>query len=199
MSMVFVGGSRHISHLPDQARERLDNIVGRGLPVVVGDAAGADKAVQRHLRDAGYRNVAVFCSGDAPRNNLGAWQIRKIVPPAGAKGFSFYAAKDREMAKVASFGLMIWDGESPGTALNVLRLVRDGRKTVLIDVPRSHTITFRSIGDWTRFIARCDPRIVDELKARATHEEWTAMEEEVPHAANGFKNLGEFTTEINSA
>ena len=45
MSTVFIGGSRHVSRLPAQAKERLNNIIGSGFRVVVGDAAGADKAV----------------------------------------------------------------------------------------------------------------------------------------------------------
>jgi hypothetical protein len=46
---VFIGGSRHITRLEAVGRRRLDRIVEKGLPVVIGDANGADKAVQRYL------------------------------------------------------------------------------------------------------------------------------------------------------
>jgi probable addiction module antidote protein len=47
MNTVFIGGSRHVSRLPAPAKERLDNIVKSGFHIVVGDANGADKAVQK--------------------------------------------------------------------------------------------------------------------------------------------------------
>ena len=40
------------------------------------------------------------------------------------------------MAQQAEFGLMIWDGKSPGTVLNILRLVRGSKKAVLVSVCR---------------------------------------------------------------
>jgi predicted Rossmann fold nucleotide-binding protein DprA/Smf involved in DNA uptake len=74
MSTVFIGGSRHVARLSDQVKERLNNIIGNAFRIVVGDAAGADKAVQKYLLDASYPHVTVFCSGDRPRNNLGLWE-----------------------------------------------------------------------------------------------------------------------------
>ncbi len=38
---------------PPNARERLNNVVESGFPVLVGDANGADKAVQKHLVGCG--------------------------------------------------------------------------------------------------------------------------------------------------
>lgn len=48
-STVFIGGSRRISRLNDMIRERLDLIVNKKLQVLLGDANGADKAVQAYL------------------------------------------------------------------------------------------------------------------------------------------------------
>ena len=71
---------------------------------------------------------------------------------------------------------MIWDGKSPGTALNVLRLVRAGKKAVLLKVPDKQTITFKSLGDWDRvFLAECDEGLVEDLRSRATPEEWETV------------------------
>ena len=53
MNTVFVGGSRRISRLSAQAKDRLDNVIGSGFHVLVGDANGADKAVQKHLLESG--------------------------------------------------------------------------------------------------------------------------------------------------
>ena len=37
MTTVFVGGSRHVSRLPAQATERLNNLIRSGHHVIVGD------------------------------------------------------------------------------------------------------------------------------------------------------------------
>jgi adenine-specific DNA-methyltransferase len=75
------------------------------------------------------------------------------------------------MAEAADFGLMIWDGKSPGTILNVLRLLRGGKAAILVasaDASRS----FKSIHDWESFLASCRPQLVHAIKQRATPEEW---------------------------
>jgi probable addiction module antidote protein len=180
MNTVFVGGSRHLSHLPLPIKERLNNIVSSGYKVVVGDANGADKAVQKFLLDAAYEKVTIFCSGAKYRNNLGRWPARPIETPKNAKGFQFYAIKDRQMAQEADFGLMIWDGESPGTVLNILRLIRTGKIAVMFEMPKSRFITFKTASDWNRFIAEQPPGLVADLKARATPEEWIAEFQDQP-------------------
>ena len=48
-STVFVAGSRQISRLPAEVKTRLDTMVEKGFQILVGDANGADKAVQRYL------------------------------------------------------------------------------------------------------------------------------------------------------
>ena len=172
MNTVFIGGSRHVSHLPANARARLNNVIESGFPVLVGDANGADKAVQKYLLDAKYDQVTVFCSGGTCRNNLGQWKTTNIIAGKKEKGFAFYAAKDREVARAADFGLMIWDGKSAGTILNVLRLVRAGKKAVLINVPENSATTFKVAKDWEAFLSRCSFELRNDLKERATPEEW---------------------------
>ncbi len=98
MTRVFIGGSRRISRLSDEVRDRIDRIVGKDLGVVIGDANGADKAVQRHLRERGHARVEVFCSDEAPRNNVGNWPVRVVRPAHAKRDFEYYATKDRAMA-----------------------------------------------------------------------------------------------------
>jgi adenine-specific DNA-methyltransferase len=177
MTTVFIGGSRHLSRLSSEVKERLHNITSSGARVVVGDANGADKAVQKFLHDASYKNVTVFCSGDSCRNNLGQWETRHIKAPTHLKGFDFYAAKDREMAREADFGLMIWDGKSPGTVLNILRLIRADKKAVLLNVPDKQTTTFKASDDWARFISQVGSDFRNDLRKRATPDEWMPSRE----------------------
>ena len=57
MPTVFVAGSRQISQLPAEVKTRLDTMIEKGFQILVGDANGADKAVQRYLADRSYPNV----------------------------------------------------------------------------------------------------------------------------------------------
>jgi hypothetical protein len=111
LGRVFIGGSRKVVRLAPEVRARLDRIIAKNLPVLVGDANGADKAVQRYLSDRGYPQVEVFCSDPTPRNNVGAWPVHPVRPDHRRKDFDYYATKDRAMAAEATVGLMLWDGE----------------------------------------------------------------------------------------
>ena len=134
---MFVGGSRRITRLDAEVRQRLDRIVDKRLPVVIGDANGADKAVQRYLSERKFEAVEVFAADESPRNNVGGWSVRVIRPGHARKDFDYYASKDRAMAVAATVGLMLWDGQSRGTLMNVLRLA-DQRKPVVVYVqPRT--------------------------------------------------------------
>src|SRR5262249_37357409 len=108
--------------------------------------------------------------------NLGQWQTRYIQPPMNARGFDFYAVKDREMAREADFGLMIWDGKSFGTLLNILRLVRGGKKALLLNVPEKEATTFKTTNAWQHFVAHLSLVFQEDLLKRATLDEWIAPE-----------------------
>jgi probable addiction module antidote protein len=177
VNTIFIGGSRNVSRLSAQALERLNNVVDVKARVIVGDANGADKAVQRFLSEREYPSVIVFCSGAECRNNVGRWETRHIEAAKNAKGFDFYAAKDRVMAREADYGLMIWDGKSAGTILNILRLLNAGRKAVLINSAEKNATNFKTIGDWKNFYASCTPGLRDDIRKRATAEEWIEFEQ----------------------
>jgi hypothetical protein len=91
VTRVFIGGSRRISRLAPDVTRRIDAIIERQLAVLVGDANGADKAVQEYLLGKSYERVEVFCSGGGCRNNLGSWPVRDVPVSKGAKrkDFSF--------------------------------------------------------------------------------------------------------------
>jgi len=176
VSTVFIGGSRNVSRLSPQVQERITNVVQVGAQVIVGDANGADKAVQKFLSALEYRRVTVFCSGEECRNNVGGWETRHVDTPKKAKGFDFYASKDRVMAREADYGLMIWDGKSAGTILNILRLLRAGRKAVLINSPEKTATNFKTLTDWANFFSGCTPDFRDDIRKRATAGEWLSFE-----------------------
>lgn len=169
-----------MASLPRAAAERIASVLANGHAVVVGDADGADAAVQRRLRDAGASAVTVFCSAGRCRANLGVWPLREFSPPPGARGFQVHAAKDRGMALAADFGLMVWDGRSFGTLLNVLRLCRAGKPCVVIEASPPRTRTFRSMADWDAILQGMDARMRSGLRERATAEEWNGAPPPAP-------------------
>lgn len=168
MTTVFVGGSRQVSRLPPRVRTRLDKIVANGLNVVVGDANGVDKAIQKYLMGFEYMKVTVYHSEESPRNNTSHWPECRVIPKKAKKDFHFFATKDRKMAEVADFGLLIWDGESPGTVLNALRLVGHGKPVVLVDTSSDTTTTLKSETDFKQLFLQCSTEVQREVYDRAT-------------------------------
>ena len=170
MTKVFIGGSRRIARLDAEVRRRLDRIVEKRLAVVIGDANGADKAVQRYLSERKFEAVEVFSADDSPRNNVGGWPVRVFRPGHTRKDFDYYAAKDRAMAAAATVGLMLWDGQSRGTLMNVLRLA-DQRKPVVVYVqPRKGFVDVRTQSDLATLLSEVDRRLARQLRQDAVAE-----------------------------
>lgn len=157
---VFIGGSRAVSKLNPVIRTRLDDLIRRGCSILIGDANGADKALQQYFADQHYPNVEVFCMKEC-RNNVGAWPIRSIRPPNHRKDFSYYAAKDAVMAQEAGCGVMFWDGKSKGTLQNLLNLVAAGKKTLVYFVPSKDFYVLTTEQDLQSLLARCDKSSIE--------------------------------------
>jgi len=169
---VFIAGSRRLSRLNTDVRRRIDNIVDKGLTVIVGDANGVDKAVQRYLHSRNYSNVVVFCMEGGCRNNVGDWPTRTITAAdPRRRDFAYYSTKDRAMAEEADYGLMLWDGRSRGTLTNIVHLVREGKPVVVYIAPDRSFYTLRRSDRLAEILARFDPaalrRIDRELQAVA--------------------------------
>lgn len=164
MTNIFIGGSRKTNRLPQPVLQRLDNIAHNQFTVLVGDAGGVDLQVQKHLFAYNYRNVIVFCSGNTCRNNVGHWETRQVVAGKQSKGFNFYAVKDLQMAKEASYGFMIWDGQSKGTLNNVLNLLRLDKKSLVYFAPMQSFQTVRTADDLCALLTLCDRQAVAEFE-----------------------------------
>lgn len=151
-SAVFISGSLSITALPEPAVERLGIILDRKLSVLIGDARGVDRAVQRILCGRNSQSVTVYCSGDAPRNNVGKWPVRNIPSSAPRGTAAFHAPKDMAMAEDASCGFVIWDGRSRGSLANIRRLAERGCFTVIWLAPEERFIILRSDADRSEFL-----------------------------------------------
>ncbi len=170
MTTVFLGGSRHASLLNAEIRRRLDNIIERGFPVVVGDANGADKAMQQYLHDRHYTHVEVFCSNGVCRNNIGGWRTQSVPARTREGTAQFYSAKDRAMAQQATVGLMVWDGKSVGTLLNAFRLLTLQKTVVIYSIPDRQFTDLRTSQDWQKFISSRDIVLRRKVEQRAKTE-----------------------------
>ncbi len=121
MTIVFIGGSRAVSRLNQTIRQQLDDLIAKNCEFYVGDANGADRAVQQYLADRHYSHVTVFCM-DQCRNNAGNWPTNRSSSTSTKRDYNYFSIKDREMSSRARCGLMLWDGKSRGTLDNILRL-----------------------------------------------------------------------------
>ena len=61
MTKVFIAGSRQITRLPAEVTIRIDTMIDKRFQILVGDANGADKAVQTCLAEKTYPHVLVHC------------------------------------------------------------------------------------------------------------------------------------------
>ena len=127
---VMVSGSRSLSQLPEEAVVSLEKIADQGMRVLVGDAPGIDYEVQKYLASIGYPNVTIHHIGSgnppgSPRNIVDVFGDNTQIVPGS------YSNRDAYMARLADYGLAIWDGRSRGTRRNIDRVP----KTKVITVP----------------------------------------------------------------
>ena len=155
MIKIFFGGSRAASKLNKDVKHRIDNVIEKNYSILIGDANGADKAVQKYLFEKGYKNVVVYCMEEQCRNNVGFWEAKHINAPGNKKGFDYYSAKDLEMAKEANYGFMIWDAKSKGTLNNVLNLLKSKKKSLLYFYPDKKFYVISTFGHLKYLLSRC--------------------------------------------
>jgi hypothetical protein len=135
MRTVFFGGSRRITRLDPVLRAHIDKELEESDVVLIGDASGADKAIQVYLAENHRADVIVYCSGEMCRNNVGQWMTNRVETQRQKRDLEFYRVKDRAMADRADFGFMVWDGRSRGTILNVVDLLEKGKHAIVYFQP----------------------------------------------------------------
>ena len=140
-------------------------MIEKGFQILVGDANGADKAVQRYFPTS-LPNVLVHCMKDHCRNNVGNWPTREVAVPRGAKGFITTPSRTARWRR-QRYGLMLWDGKSKGTVNNVVNLSRDHKPVVVYVAPTRQFRTIKTFDNLKDLLAQGDSesveRIVSEL------------------------------------
>jgi len=142
---VFIAGPRVLKTLSVDVEKRIDNIISQDITVLVGDANGVDKMVQQYLNSRTYRNAIVYASNGVARNNIGNWDVQNAPVLDGAKGFDFYATKDKLMAEDADYGFMIWNGKSKGTLNNIINLTKQAKTVLVYFTPHKKFYSIKSM------------------------------------------------------
>ena len=70
------------------------------------------------------------------------------------------------MAKDATFGLMMWDGKSVGTLLNLYRLLSLGKVAAVYSVPEKSMMEFRNRIEWDEFLQTRDIGLQKKVDGR---------------------------------
>jgi hypothetical protein len=158
MTKVFIGGSIKITRLNKDLERRIDNIIQKEYVIFIGDAPGADKAVQKYLFDKMYKNVRIFCMGNECRNNAGNWKTSNIIGEKSnsRKDYFYYSIKDMEMAREADYGFMIWDGKSKGTLNNIINLLKLNKKILAYFSPTKEFCKLINLNDLENLLNKCE-------------------------------------------
>ena len=165
MSTVFLSGSRTTYRLNDGIKFRIRQLLDKETDFIVGDANGADTAMQGFLAAQNYKAVKVYCSGSVCRNNVGSWNVQSVYVDPTIKGRAFYTQKDKKMASIADSGFVLWDGKSIGSINNVYELLKKGKDTVVYLSPKNQFIEVTNPCELKELI-----QMIDKSDARTIHE-----------------------------
>ncbi|MFC1538855.1 hypothetical protein ACFL6H_05480 [Candidatus Latescibacterota bacterium] len=163
MIKVFFGGSRKINNLNKAIKDRTDKIISHKYHILLGDANGADKAMQQYLIDNNYENVTIYCMEDTCRNNIGGWETKNIHSDRKIKDYKYYSIKDLQMSEDVDYGFMIWDGKSKGTLNNILNLCERNKKVLVYYIPTKCFYTLKNIEDSSELLKNLDKSILIEF------------------------------------
>ena len=75
------------------------------------------------------------------------WDVEKVAVSPHIRRFELYSAKDKEMAKQADYGFMIWNVKSMGTLNNIVNSVNDNKRVIVYFIPNIKFYTLRSQDD----------------------------------------------------
>lgn len=183
MTKVFISGSRMISRLNADVSQRLENIINRGFEVITGDANGVDKAIQRFFFERNYPDVTIYHVGPEPRNNIGKWRSIEVDVHGHFRGRDLYTQKDKRMAEVADYGMIIWDGQSSGSVQNMIWLVSNHKSALVFKNQNKSFHTISNTEDIVKLMNEIDPLHFDEIDRKISIKKFLKGEKEIVQAA----------------
>ena len=136
LGSIFLGGDKSIGRLPDKVVAMLDEFMKRGEHFIIGDCHGMDLAFQTYLDSNGYPNVAIYCSGEKCRFNVGGWPEKHIDVPKDITGYEFYRVKDYALMRDCDAALLVWERRALATRSYIYDLKRRGKPIFAFDLER---------------------------------------------------------------
>jgi len=139
-NVLFVSGSSktqtkgspyYRKRLPKEIKRKLNDSMWEGHKIIVGDAPGIDRQVQKYLKRKGYSNVEIYGPGKKVRYSASKfWKTNPIdVPDAEPMSERWLAGKDFAMTNAATRGLaVILDNGATATRNNVQRLIDQNKE-----------------------------------------------------------------------
>ena len=151
--IIFISGKvRFDEPISKEIKNELDNIIEANAKIIIGDAPGADKRVQDYLAEKKYKNVEVYTTDDAVRNNVGNWKVNKISSEGYKSERQIRSQKDIAMANRSTKGIAIVSEEDmknesketgySATTKNIQRMASTGKPMQLYDYNKN---TFRAL------------------------------------------------------
>ena len=131
MERVFFSGSISTKALPQRIMASIDSIYhDGGYEVLVGDASGFDFLLQQYCEQIGFNNVTVYCINQIPRNYIKHFKHITVAVSDSVRGErKRQTFKDEKMTLDSGISFVIWDEKSTGSYNNILRALRNNRKT----------------------------------------------------------------------
>lgn len=152
---VFIGGSRKLFRIDNDIKIKIDKLIASNFTILIGDANGIDKSIQKYLYNNNYNNVLIYCVDKDCRNNIGGWEIRHIKSDVSKRDYKYYLLKDIEMANDSDYGIMIWDGESKGTLNNIINLLRQDKQVFVYFWPGKVFYNIKNINELNLIFPKC--------------------------------------------
>lgn len=121
---VFMSGKVQVDgeildDLHEGVKNEIDKVVKSNAKIIVGDAPGADTAIQKYLANLGYKNVKVYTADPEVRNNVGKWEVEKIGADGLTDDRDIRLQKDIAMTKAATRAIAISpDDDRPDSAMS---------------------------------------------------------------------------------
>lgn len=144
---LFVSGSSHTEtkgdlyyrrKLPKEVRKEIKSSMKARDKIIVGDAPGIDRQVQRYLKSKHYKNVEVYGPGSQVRYSANKkWKTNPIdsgkYKPDTDK---WRAEKDRAMAKACTKALavVLENGGAVATRNNVKDLIKQNKNVKVYEL-----------------------------------------------------------------
>ena len=120
MKKVMICGSRTISNLSGVMIDEIDNYIGSGYTILIGDCTGVDKLVQKYLYDRKYEEVHVLYTGVFPRNMYPNGKSHRVLCPKSCNNKKKrYYYRDKYMLSKSDILFVIWDGKSSGSGTSI--------------------------------------------------------------------------------